>query len=67
MIGIVLNGLLTLCILKIEMVLATSCYFSRPNQASPTGWVDIIDKCREDDTDAFCFSGVSLLKSCDNI
>uniref|UniRef100_A0A0R3RI35 Activin_recp domain-containing protein n=1 Tax=Elaeophora elaphi TaxID=1147741 RepID=A0A0R3RI35_9BILA len=57
MIGIVLVTSLTLCLLQIEMVLATSCYFSRPSKASLTGWVDLIDECKEEGTNAVCFSG----------
>uniref|UniRef100_A0A1I8EH75 Uncharacterized protein n=1 Tax=Wuchereria bancrofti TaxID=6293 RepID=A0A1I8EH75_WUCBA len=64
MIGIVLVTLLTLYIFGIEMVLATSCHFSRPNQISPTGWVDLIDKCKEESNDTICFSGLRKKLAC---
>ncbi|VIO97433.1 Uncharacterized protein BM_BM17692 [Brugia malayi] len=57
MICIVLVTLLTLYIFGIEMVPATNCHFSRPNQISPSGWVDLIDKCKEESNDTICFSG----------
>lgn len=62
MIGVVLIvPLVVVCLLKIQIVHATSCHFSRRNQASPTGWIDLVDECREDETDAICFSGVSFI------
>ncbi|MCP9260530.1 hypothetical protein DINM_003482 [Dirofilaria immitis] len=43
--------------MEIEMILATKCHFSRPSQTSPTSWIDVIDECKESETDAICFSG----------
>ncbi|VDK88331.1 unnamed protein product [Onchocerca ochengi] len=60
MIAIVLVAFLKLCILEIEILpikAITTCHFSRPSQASPTAWIDVIDECKESDKDAICFSG----------
>ncbi|CAG9530363.1 unnamed protein product [Cercopithifilaria johnstoni] len=64
MIGIVLIISLSFCLMEIQMALATSCYFSRSNQASPTGWIDVIDECKENETDAICFSGLRKKLAC---
>lgn len=60
MTGIALSIPLILSLLKIQTILTTSCYFSRPNCSSSTGWVDLIDECKENRTDAICFSGVII-------
>ncbi|EFO25805.1 hypothetical protein LOAG_02676 [Loa loa] len=64
MIGIVLVTLLTLYIMGIEMVLATTCHFSRPDRISPTGWIDVIDECKGKAKDAICFSGLRKKLAC---
>ncbi|KAL3998800.1 hypothetical protein ACH3XW_16515 [Acanthocheilonema viteae] len=55
--GIVFLIPLTLYLLEIQIIRAISCHFSRSNQTSPTGWIDLIDECKGNKTDAICFSG----------